>query len=464
MQIYNTLTKKKEDFPAPPAGGMKMFVCGPTVYDYIHIGNARTFVIFDTFAKWLRSTGVDLEYTMNITDIDDKIIARAREQEKDIFQYSQEFRNKFFEDVTALGITAPEYKNASDHIPEVISQVERLITKGNAYLIEGDGWYFDLSTFPDYGTLSGRTDITGDDAVSRIDENERKRNRGDFCLWKISKPDEPSWDSPWGKGRPGWHIEDTAITEKYLGEQYDLHGGGADLMFPHHEAEIAQMESISGKIPFVKTWMHAGFLVNKNAKMSKSLGNFMTAHEALEHYSPEALRFYFLSAHYRSPLDYSEDNLKQAEAAVSRLGEFIAKIKRFEDEMLPDLNPAIATMIKQSEEAFTEAMDDDFNTPRAFGVLFELLKTINPLLTKRKFDMPNASRILEFFEDVHTVLGVIPQELPKLPKTVEMLLDSRERARASKDFALADKLRGQIEELGYKIDDTQYGALVKSNS
>ncbi|MEK7583200.1 MAG: cysteine--tRNA ligase [Patescibacteria group bacterium] len=460
MQIYNTLTKQKEEF-LPAGSPVRMFVCGPTVYDYIHIGNARTFVIFDVVAKWLRHQGYDLTYIQNITDIEDKIITRAAEHNKDVFAYSRELENAFYKDTQVLGITSPEYKRATDHIPEVIKQVQQLTEKGYAYLIEGDGWYFDLTKFPEYGKLSGRTAMMADDAVSRIDENDKKRNRGDFCLWKLSKEGEPSWPSELGAGRPGWHIEDTAITEKYLGQQYDLHGGGMDLMFPHHEAEIAQMEAISGKKPFVKFWMHSGFLVNKNAKMSKSLGNFMTAHEALEHYSPEALRFYFLSAHYRSPLDYSEDNLKQAEAATARLGECVAKVKRFEDEMLVEHNTAISTMIRQSEEAFAEALDDDFNTPQALAVLFDLLKAINPLLTKRGFDMENGQRLLEFFEMVHSVLGVVPGNLPKLPKTLEMLIDQRERARHSKDYALADKLRNQIEEQGYKVDDTTYGPLIK---
>ena len=427
-----------------------MFVCGPTVYDYIHIGNARTFVIFDAYAKYLRHTGVDLEYIMNITDIDDKIIARATEKNQDPVSYSREYENRFMEDMKALDVTAPTYKRAMDHVPEIKSQVQRLLDKGHAYVLL-DGIYFDLSTFADYGKLSGRTDLKDDDAVSRIDENENKRNKGDFCVWKGSLED----------GRPGWHIEDTAITEKYFGPQYDIHGGGIDLMFPHHEAEIAIMESISGLKPFVKKWMHAGFLVNKGRRMGKSNSNFMTAHEALQIYAPEALRFYFLSAHYKSPLDFTEDNLKQAEAAVSRLGEFVAKINRFEDEMLPDPNEHIASMIDQHEKAFRDALENDFNTPRAFGVLFELLKTINPLLTKRKFDMDNAQTLLKFFKTVHDVLGIMPQNLQKLPKTIEMILDQRERARNDKDYATADKLRKQIEEEGYIIDDPQSGPLVK---
>lgn len=430
---------------------LKMFVCGPTVYDLIHVGNARTFVVFDAFAKWLRHTGVDLRYIQNITDIDDKIIARAKEHAKDPFSYSRELENEFRKDVQALGITSPEYHRATDHIPEIKSQVERLLKTGHAYEIKGNGIYFDLSTFPDYGKLSGRTKLQDDDAVSRIDENPNKRNSGDFCVWKGS----------WENGRPGWHIEDTAITEKYLGPQYDIHGGGMDLQFPHHEAEVAIMESISGLKPFVKKWMWVGFLVNKNRKMSKSLGNFMTARQALKQYSAEGLRYYFLSAHYRSPLDFSEDNLKQAEAATQRLAEFLRKLERFEDEMPREPNAPISAMIQKTREDFTHALDDDFNTPRTFGVLFELIKELNPLIGNRTLDQENAQEIKRLFEIVRNVFGIVSRHGFELPKTIEMLIEQRERARQSKDFELADKLRGQIEEGGYRVDDTAYGPLVK---
>lgn len=432
---------------------MKLFVCGPTVYDYIHIGNARTFVIFDAYAKWLRATGVDLQYIQNITDIEDKILARAKEQGRDAAEYAREWEKVFYEDAKALGITSPEYKRATDHIPEILNQVKRLIEKGHVYEIPDDGYYFDLSTFADYGKLSGRTTEMADDAISRIDENENKRNKGDFCVWKGS----------FQTGRPGWHIEDTAITEKYFGPQYDIHGGGIDLMFPHHEAEIAIMESISGLKPFVKKWMHAGFLVNKGKRMGKSNANFMTVREALQIYSAEALRFYFLSAHYRSPLNFSEDNLKAAEAAVARLGEFLTKLNKFEDEMQQYPNEHFDLMMRNAQQAFTEAMTDDFNTPKAFGVLFELVKSLNTHITTRVLDKQTAARVQKFFKTVHDVLGVIPSQSLSIPKTVELLIETRERARNSKDYALADKLRGQIEEGGYHVDDTAYGPLIKKN-
>lgn len=461
MHLFNTLTKKKEELLPGKDNTIRMFVCGPTVYDYMHIGNARTLVFFDVLAKYLQYRGYDLAYIQNITDIDDKIIARAKEQNKDPLDYAHEFEEKFLEDASALGITSPEYKRATDHIPEVISQVQRLIEKDHAYLIEGDGWYFDLTTFPDYGKLSGRTTQMADDAVSRIDENDKKRNKGDFCLWKISKPGEPSWDSPWGKGRPGWHIEDTAITEKYFGPQYDLHGGAIDLMFPHHEAEVTQMESVSGFKPFVKYWVHAGFLVNKSAKMSKSAGNFTTARKALNTYSSEALRFYFLSSHYRAPLELSEQSMQASEAAVSRIAEFMAKIDRFEDELPSEENSAIATLIKKSKTELIETLDDDFNTPQAFAILFNLIKEINPLIAQRKLDQSSAQDIKEYLSEINSVLGIITSRILDIPRTVEMLIEQRERARASKDYAAADKHRAEIQSQGFTIDDTPYGPLVK---
>src|SRR3989344_3761869 len=461
MQVYNTLTKRKEEF-LPPGSPVRMFVCGPTVYDYIHIGNARTYVAFDMIAKYLTSRGYDVDYIQNITDIEDKIIARAAEHNTDSFSYSQEYENRFLEDVEALGIgPSIEYKRATHHIPQVIAQVQTLVDKGHAYLIEGDGWYFDLATFPEYGKLSGRTAMMADDAVSRIDENDKKRNRGDFCLWKLSKPGEPSWESELGKGRPGWHIEDTAITQEYFGPQYDLHGGGIDLMFPHHEAEIAQQESASGKKPFVKYWMHAGFLTISGSRMGKSKGNFTTAREALKQYSAEVLRFYFLSSHYRSPLDYSDASLTASGAAVQRIGEFRQRIDRFEDEMPSESNPAIDSMIRNAQSAFIEAMDDDFNVPSALASLFDLIKELNPLIMSRTMDQDSARQVIAWLDDNNSILGIVPQKMDALPTAGQKLVEQRERARSSKDFPSADKLRDEILAQGFQIDDTTYGPLVK---
>ncbi len=483
MQIYNTLTRQKEEFlPAgskarPPKfldmpsataplaqvqkfGRVKMFVCGPTVYDYIHVGNARTYTVFDVVAKYLRSRDYEVEYIQNITDIEDKIIARALELGQDPVDYAKDYSDAFFEDTKKLGIdSVSHYEPATKNIEQVIKQVKTLIDKDNAYKIENDGWYFDLKTFPEYGKLSGRTVEMAEDGVSRIDESSGKRNRGDFCLWKFSKPEEPGWDSELGYGRPGWHIEDTAITEKYFGPQYDLHGAGADLMFPHHEAEIAQQESASGLKPFVRYWMHVGFLVNKTQKMSKSLGNFMVLREALKKYSPEVLRFYFLSSHYRSPLDYNEELLKQAEAATNRLAEFIFRLKSAQKSL--NGSSTKLDMIEKTQQNFEREMDDDFNTPRAIATIFEFIRSINPLLDNAQVKLAQVRETLKTFEGFNQILGIIPEKIQEIPSEVQKLVSERETARQAKNFTRADELREQVKKAGYEIDDTAYGPLVK---
>lgn len=456
MKIINTLTKQKEELISSQKGKINMFVCGPTVYGYIHIGNARTFVFFDIVAKYLRYKGFEVNYIQNITDIDNKIIDRAAKESVDSLEYAKKYTEIFKQDMKGLGITAPEYKNATDHIPEVIKQVQTLLDNGSAYLIDNDGIYFDLSVFPDYGKLSGRTANMADDAVSRIDDSDKKRNRGDFALWKFSQEGDPSWPAPFGNGRPGWHIEDTAITEKYFGPQYDIHGGGQDLIFPHHEAEIAQQESASGLKPFVKYWIHVAFLINKNEKMSKSAGNFDTIHSLLEKYSPEALRFYLLSAHYRSPLDYTPDLLKQSAVAVNRIKEFMNKLN------FSDANPgnSIEKQLKSAHEKFESAMDDDLNIPSAVASLFELIGELNPFITQGGIDRAGAGKVKEFINNFEEILGIIPKKENVLPVGIKTLVEQREELRKNKNFTESDKLRDQINNLGYEIEDTLYGPLV----
>lgn len=466
MKIHNTLTKIKEEFIPRQGKKVKMFVCGPTVYDYIHIGNARTFVFFDVVAKYLRHSGYKVEYIQNITDIDNKIIERAQKENVDPLEYAKKYTQIFKADLKALGVTSPEYKNATDHIPEVIKQVQTLLDKSHAYIIEKDGIYFDLSTFPDYGKLSGRTAAMADDAVSRIDDSDKKRNRGDFALWKFSQEGDPSWPAPFGAGRPGWHIEDTAITEKYFGPQYDLHGAGQDLIFPHHEAEIAQQESASGLKPFVKYWLHTAFLVNKESKMSKSLGNFLTLHEALEKYSPETLRFYFLSAHYRSPLDFSEKILKQAEAGTQRLGELYIKLKSTNSQTENSFESSakqkeFELIINSHKNNLWSTLDDDFNTSEALGWIFQFVKQSNSILLAGRINQETAKLALNFIDEINEILGVVPKKYTELSSQIEELIEKRELARKAKDFSTADQIRFQIESLGYQIDDTLYGPLVR---
>ncbi len=466
IRLYNTLTRTVEPFAPRNGICVNMFVCGPTVYDRIHIGNARAFTVFDAIATWLRYRGFDVTYIQNITDIDDKIILRAGQRNEDPLAYAHRFDDFFRTDMHALGnFAVTQYARATDHIPEIIKQVATLMEKGYAYELD-DGIYYDLSKFADYGKLSGRTTIESDDAISRIDENRAKRNSGDFALWKKSKPlstssgqaGEPSWESPWGPGRPGWHIEDTAITEHFFGPQYDMHGGGRDLMFPHHEAEIAQQEAASGKVPFVKYWMHSGFLENKSAKMSKSLGNILSLHDALEQYEPAVLRFYFLSNHYRAPLEFSDTSLAAAQAAVQRIREVLAKLDAIEEKPGSGM---VGDHIDRVRKEIEDAMDDDFNTPKAFAALFAFVRQINEALTRKNVFSSDARRIRELFDWIAQMFGIIPASGLDIPVDIQAKVDAREEARKQKDWGKADKLRAASVAGGWNIDDTPYGPLVK---
>jgi len=465
MQIYNTLTRKKEELPPPEEQKqLNMFVCGPTVYDYIHIGNARTFVFFDVVAKYLKYRGYDIGYIQNITDIDDKIINRAKQENKSWKEISEHYFEEFNKDTLALGINSPKYIKASNSIEEVKRQVKTLKSKGNVYLIENDGWYFDLKTFPEYGKLSGRTAEMANDAVSRIDENEKKRNKGDFCVWRLADKLETGYwdDDELGYGRPGWHIEDTAITEKEFGLQYDIHGGGQDLIFPHHEAEIAQQESASGLKPFVKYWMHVGFLVNKDEKMSKSAGNFETVNELLKKYSKETLRFYLLSGYYRSSLDYNEKLLNQSAAAVQRISEFKRALEITDQKGGGNIikhNNSIVD-IKESERVFFEALDNDFNSQEAFGYLFSLIRALNPPLRMGAISKEYAQPILEFLNKIGVIFGIISTNQKNIPHNIAKLVIKRGDLRQEEKWEDADKIRAQIEEMGYKVEDTIYGPLI----
>lgn len=467
ISVFNTLTKSTEEIK--PAGeSLKMFVCGPTVYDYIHIGNARTFVVFDMVAKYLRWRGMKVIYIQNITDIDDKIIQRAKEKGENFHVFAERYEKEFLIDAKALGITAvDQYRKATDYIEAIVAQVNVLLSKGYAYEIK-DGIYYDLSKFSDYGKLSGRKVLAADDGVSRIDENPEKRNPGDFCLWKRSAPDEPTWHSPWFPGRPGWHIEDTAITETVFGPQYDLHGGGRDLMFPHHEAEIAQQEAASGLVPFVRYWMHVEFLINKDKKMSKSLGNFNYARDLLKDSAREVLRFHLLSAHYRTQLDISPESLAHAEAAIVRIQEFLARMKFAEEQKpLPTAHQAdseINTTLEKFHQRIVEVMDDDFNTAQAIAILFEMIRVVNQYLDAGKIDMHSVAQVIKVLDFYESVMGIIPTGQHKIPEEVNRLIAERQAAKEAKDYGRADELRAHIEQLGWHVDDTAYGPLVKRRS
>ena len=457
IKLTNTLSGRKEELVPFKDRKVNMFVCGPTVYDYSHIGHARTYIFFDVVAKYLRYLGYKVTYLMNITDIDDKIIDRAQKEGKDVKDVAKYYEKLFFKDIENIKIDGvSKFARATDHIKEIIKQIKILVEKGYAYKIN-DGVYFDISKFADYGKLAKRTVEQAEDGVSRIDESINKRNKGDFALWKLSKPGEPKWPSPWGDGRPGWHIEDTAISEKYLCQQYDIHGGSQDLIFPHHEAEIAQQESASGKKPFVKYWLHSGFLLTNGQKMSKSLGNFITITDILKHYSPESVRMLALSNYYRSPVDYTEALIKQSQAAVNRIGEFVNKLELANGKDRED----VETHVSETRRQFTEAMDNDFNTPQAIAAIFELLKKMNLLLAEGSVSKKTAGKIKKMLKNFDSVLGIIPTKKEKVPNEVLELVEKREKLRKEKKWEEADKIRAQIEEMGYRVDDTAYGPLVR---
>jgi cysteinyl-tRNA synthetase len=458
VRLYNSLTRKVSPLEPRTPGVVQMFVCGPTVYDRVHLGNARTFTVFDVLTKWLRHRGLDVTYLQNITDIDDKILRRAAEHGRDPLEYAHEYDDLFRADMLGLGNNAvSQFARATDHIAQVIAQVHTLIDKGSVYCIDGDGWYYDLSTFPDYGKLSGRTGLAADDAVSRIDDSDKKRNSGDFCVWKSAKPGEPSWpDERLGDGRPGWHIEDTAITEHYFGAQYDVHGGGMDLKFPHHEAEIAQQEAASGLVPFVRHWMHVGFLQVNAKRMGKSEGNFEQLHSLLERYEPAVLRFFLLSNHYRSPLDFNEQSLAAAQAAVNRIREVMLKLTPS-----PTSSDALGDAPATALNSITESMDDDLNTPAAFAALFEFIRSLNAVLASGPLSPVDVAAAQNVFSMVSNVFGIIPSGGAALPDDIQKLVDERHAARERKDWASSDELRDRIAGLGYTVDDTPYGPLVK---
>src|SRR3989344_1538995 len=411
LKVYNTLKREKEEFKPLKDKKINLFVCGPTVYDYSHIGHAKTYLQFDLIVKYLIYKKYKVFYLQNITDIDDKIIKRAKELNITFDKLAKEYEKYYYEDMNSLKVNSVDkYARATDYIKDIVSQVERLVKKGYAYKIS-DGYYFDLKKFSDYGKLSGRTTLGEEDAVSRIDENSEKKNKGDFCLWKFSKADEPSWDTKLGKGRPGWHIEDTAITEHFFGPQYDIHGGAKDLIFPHHEAEIAQMESISGKKPLVKYWLHTGFLNVQGSKMSKSLRNFITIREALKKYDYKVLRFFFFTNHYRKPIDFSDANLKQAKNSLERIKEFISRSKGKKGNVNKEL-------IEKARKSFFDALNDDFDTPKATSVLFDFIREAN------KNDIGN--NCYRLMKEIDAIFDLFDFTEERIPKEIKLLAEKRE--------------------------------------
>lgn len=465
MLIYNSLTEKKEVLKKPFFRRLKLFVCGPTVYDSPHIGNLRTFMSFDIIVRYLRSRGFKVFYLQNITDVDDKIIARAEQERTSWKNISERYEKEFIQNNALLNIgTVDRYARATDHIPAITSQVTTLIKKGYAYRIDGDGWYFDLSKFPDYGKLAHRTIAQAEDGVSRIDTSRNKKNTGDFCLWKFSSSEnkkyEPSWDAPFGSGRPGWHIEDTAITESFFGIQYDIHGGGVDLKFPHHEAEIAQQESASGKKPFVKLWMHVGFLQVNGQKMSKSLGNFVTVHDILSKLSPDEFRLLILQHHYRAAFNFSDDAVSFTKTNFRQIVDFLAQLALVAEKGSGKNEDVLRAEISTFEVSFHKAMEDDFNTPEALAALHTLMNaayndlySLSPRVAQKTREVCISSLKNLGFKDI----------LPAIPEKVAELVAERELSRIHKQFTHADALRNDVRALGYEVEDTPLGPFVRKS-
>ena len=474
IRIYNTLSKRKDILKSSNGRKINIFVCGPTVYDFPHIGHARTYIIFDCFVKYLEHLGFKVFYLQNITDIDDKIIANAREKGVSVKDLADAFGKEYLKNMKVLGVTSvKKYAKATNYIKEIIGQVKKLLDKGYAYKLD-DGIYFNISKFKNYGKLSGRTTLQAEDAVSRIDYSKNKKNRGDFCLWKFSvaaegeprygREGEPSWPSPFGKGRPGWHIEDTAITEKFFGPQYDIHGGGIDLIFPHHEAEISQMEAISGKKPLARYWMHTGFLTVEGQKMSKSSGNSINIDDFLKRHLYQNLRFWIAKNLWRSPINYSESAMIEVKLSLEKIEEFLRKIQWTRNKRQVATNRRLKIIIKKTKTDFYKNLDDDFNTPRAFAVIFYLIKEVNKFSDKNLVGKKDAGEIYKFFEEINKIFGFIDfKKLKKsnVPDEVKKLLKDREDYRKSENWQKADEIRKEIEKYGFIIDDTKDGVVLK---
>ncbi len=476
MKIYNTLTGKKEEFIPVEPGKAGMYACGVTVYDHCHIGHARSAVVFDVMRRYMIYKGYQFKYVRNFTDIDDKIINKANKEGVSWDAVARKYTDEYYRDMDRLGVGRADVEpKATDHITEIIEMVSGLVEKGYAYEIDGSV-YFEVSKFSGYGKLSKR-DLEDMIAGARVEVDERKKNPMDFALWKASKEGEPAWESPWGAGRPGWHIECSAMSRKHLGETLDIHGGGADLIFPHHENEIAQSEAYSGK-PFVRYWVHNGFITVDKEKMSKSLGNFFTIQEILNKFDPEAVRFFLLSTHYRSPIEFSDEQLREAEASIDRYYTTVLRIRDFlaqegaKEKAAAD-EKALEDILSKFIDRFKEAMDDDFNTALAIGNIFELIRMLNkyidgrPLGSKARGLVKKSGELLKETGDVLNIFTRSPEEWYKALMEVKNIglteedillrIEERKQARERKDWAEADRIRKELEEKGILLEDRKDG-------
>lgn len=467
LKIYNTLSGTKEEFIPLRKGHVGIYVCGPTVYDFFHIGNARPFLIFEVLRRYLKFKKYNVKYVSNFTDIDDKVIKKANALGMKFLEVAEKYIQEYFQDADCLNIgRADIYPRATEHISDIIDFVKKLEEKGFAYSVDGDV-FFDVNRFEEYGKLS-KQNLEEIRAGERIQVDDRKRNPYDFVLWKKAKENEPSWDSPWGKGRPGWHIECSVMSTKYLGESFDIHAGGADLIFPHHENEIAQSEALSGKI-FAKYWLHNGYLKIDNKKMSKSLGNILKIRELCEKYDGSVIRHFLLSAHYRSPLNFSEEQVEQSKNSMDTLIniiynlEFFKKQGRLTKEMRPEDKELLDKKVEM-ESKFVEAMDDDLNTPVALSTLFLLAKSVNIYLSDNELKNEEImNEILGFYKKYGSdILGLkfsSKKETNTIleDKEVDKMISDRELARKNKEWQKADKIREQLKSMGIILEDTAEG-------
>lgn len=475
LNIYNTLARKKEPFKSVEPGKVLMYVCGPTVYDSCHIGHARAFVVFDVIVRYFEAAGMAVTYVRNFTDVDDKIINRANELNMSSLELADIYIKEFKDDMEALHVAPPTVEpRVTEHIPEIVAFIEKLMHKGAAYTIEGDV-YFSVEFFKEYGKLSGRR-LEDMEAGSRVDIDRRKRNPFDFALWKSAKPSEPYWESPWGQGRPGWHIECSAMSSKFLGRTFDIHGGGKDLIFPHHENEIAQSECATGTV-FANYWVHNGFVNINQEKMSKSLGNFLMVKDVLKHFHPEAVRLFLLSKQYRNPIDFSDGALLESTTALDRI---YALLQRLENHIGPFDKKAEETdeIFDTYWKRFCEAMDDDFNTARALAVIFDAVRQANRHLDEKNGTIATTllSNLRRAIFEMGKVLGVLNQSADVYlsekkstqvekqdidPAEVESLLKDRETARKDKDWNKADEIRDRLAAMNVVIEDRPDGTAWK---
>ena len=463
MKLYNTLTRKKEEFVPQEEGKVKMYVCGPTVYNYIHIGNARPYVVFDTVRRYLEYKGYDVTYIQNFTDVDDKIIKKANEEHSSMEEVSNRYIKEAFTDADGLNVKrATHHPRVTEEMDNIIEMIKTLVDEGYAYVNDGTV-YYDTKRFPEYGKLSKKNlDELIEGASERVDKDDAKRNTTDFVLWKPFKPGEPKWDSPWGQGRPGWHIECSVMAKKYLGDTIDIHAGGEDLIFPHHENEIAQSEAANGK-PFAKYWLHNGFIMVNNEKMSKSAGNFFTVREIAAEFPYEVIRFFILNGHYRSPLNFSRELMQACQNGLERIKNCNTDLQHYidnsQDSALKDNEKELLNELDKFRVQFETAMDDDFNTADAISAIYELVRFINKSI-KDNVSKEFAVKEMEMLGKLCGVLG-INKEKEKVEDEdtalIEELIAKRTEAKKNKNFAEADAIRDKLTEMGVTIKDTRQG-------